>query len=259
MLLRKNAWLQHLLLPALICLALPSTAQDLPSTRSASFAQFIEEVKATHNLRSMCIYSEMTTEEIRELVMGYAISQGPNKVLDEDMVKRALWHHFPCPFPSDIPELRTPTKEDITGAWIFPASSQLLRYTPRDKTVSPMGGTNPVQCEALALLPNGEHDQVYFMVTNEACPYKKASDLKSFREGVRTTSWSLSEDGILKVTRTDKPDHLEEWEVRVVETPFTIVDVNFEKGDLVTYLRRHPGNDVWASTEFRHFKRLSNQ
>lgn len=259
MLVRKYAWLQHLLLAALICPALPSTAQDLPSTRSDSFGQFTEEVKAKHNLRSMCIHSSMTTEEIRGLVMGYAISHGAKKVLDADMVMRALWHHFPCPFPSDIPELRTPTQEEVTGAWIFPTSSQLLRYTSRDNTVSPMGGTTPVQCEALALLPDGEHDQVYFMVTNEACPYKKASDLKRFREEVRITSWSLSKDGILKVTHTDKPDHLEEWEVRMVVTPFTIVDVNFEKGDLVTYLRRHLGNDVWASTEFRHLKRMSNQ
>lgn len=256
---RATPWLRRLLLATLGCLALPSLAQDLPSARSASFAQFIEEVKATHNLRSMCISPDWTTDEIRKLVMGYATSHGAKDTVDAAMVKRALWHYFPCPFPPSTPELRTPTKDEVTGAWLFPSSSQLLRYAPRDKTVSPMGGTVPVRCEALALLPDGEHDQVYFMVLTEACPYTKASDLKSFREEVLTTSWTLSKDGILKVTRTDKPDHLEEWEVRVVVTPFSIVDVNFEKGDLVTYLRRHRGNEVGASTEFRHLKRLPNQ
>ena len=66
----------------------------------------------------------------------------------------------------------------------------------------------------------------------------------------------MANNGKVKISRTDVPNHIEEWEMFVVVRPHTRYGVSFDVGDLVAYLRRNEGNESYAATLFRHLKRL---
>ena len=63
-------------------------------------------------------------------------------------------------------------------------------------------------------------------------------------------------DGRLSLVNAAAADQNQEWDVYVVAQPFSTSPMEFKVGDLVAYLRREKGNDINASTEFRHLQRL---
>ena len=64
------------------------------------------------------------------------------------------------------------------------------------------------------------------------------------------------QDGRIRISRTDVPNHIEEWAVYVVTEPFSVESMNLKQGDMVGYLRRERGNEINAATQFRHLQRL---
>ena len=71
------------------------------------------------------------------------------------------------------------------------------------------------------------------------------------------SSWSMTDNGRIKIERSDVLEHIEEWEPYLVLAPFEFLGVQFKQGDMVAYRRRGPGNEVGATTEFRHLIRMS--
>lgn len=234
----------------------PGPANSLPGIDP--FTLVVAQMNQMHGLNSLCIAPSTPIAELRAKVLHHLDPSGQTKAFTGEQIAKGLWHLFPCPFSPYRPEIRTATSTDVEGVWLYPENSQKLRYGPRSSAASSLGGRFAIQCEALGLYPGGEHRHAVVTrgSTKTPCPFVTSGDLAPARELPRVATWAMPDGGQLKVTRTDVPDHIEEWEVFVVERGFNVSSVQFEPGDLVAYLRRERGNDVGAATQFRHLRRL---
>jgi hypothetical protein len=165
-----------------------------------------------------------------------------------------LWTLFPCPFSPYRPELRPASAVDIEGVWVFPETSQKLRFGPTSPQKSPTGPV-PLRCDVVAYYPNGEARHA-IIGGQQKCPFASASDMDPARKNPRVMDWKMLREGRVSHTRTDVPNHIEEWDIYVVTASFTHGDVAFSAGELVAYARRERGNEVGAATQFRHLQKL---
>lgn len=262
-----RALLLHVLLSAAL-LASPSAAlaQETSPAGGGSvaptdpFAQIVLEMNRLNGADTLCMSPSWPMDTLKSYVMKTLVPQGQTNVqVSGEQVAKRLWQLFPCPFSPFRPELRLATAADVEGVWLYPEASQKLRYGPNSKVTSPFGNLNPVRCDALGLYPEGEHRQMFVAGKPVPCPFRTAADMDISRRNPRVASWAIQSPGSLKVTRTDVPDHIEEWDMLVVQKAFTYASVEFEPGDLVGYLRREKGNETGASRQFRHLKRLPAQ
>ncbi len=262
-----RAFLLHALLGAAM-LASPfiAVAQETPSMEGGAapatdpFAQIVREMNQLNGSNTLCMSPSWPMESVKSFVMKTLIPQGQaNAQVSGEQVARKLWQLFPCPFSPYSPDFRPAAAADVEGVWLYPETSQKLRYGPKSKVTSPFGNSNPVHCDALGLYPGGEHRQMFITGKSTLCPFRTAADVDNSRRNPRVASWAIQSPGRLIVTRTDVPDHIEEWDMYVVQKAFTFASVQFEPGDLVGYLRRVKGNDTGASQQFRHLKRLPSQ
>ena len=202
--------------------------------------------------KSMCI-DDPHSSTVRMNLIAYLRKMGEQNSVTPKELAIAMWALYPCPFSPFRSELRLATEKDLEGVWLFPESSQKLRFPLKSGRQSPAGPV-PVKCDAVGYYPNGELRHA--IITGQtACPFAKATDLDVARKNLVST-WTLLRPGRISVTRTDVANHIEEWDVFSVVTPFSFNDVQFSVGDLVAYVRRENGNDVGAATQFRHLKRL---
>jgi hypothetical protein len=179
-------------------------------------------------------------------------------------VEKAMLALFPCPFPPNTKEdfgvdvYRPAVEGDIEGSWIFPEASQKFRYGPKSSSWPAIPALR-VKCAAIAYKADGTvlHAEVQSGTLKSPCPFTGANVLENaFRDLPRVEFWKLLDKGKVKISRTDVPNHIEEWETFVVIRPHARYGVSFDVGDLVAYLRRNEGNELYAATMFRHLKRL---
>jgi len=175
-------------------------------------------------------------------------------------IEKAMLVLFPCPFSPNTKEdygtdlYRPVVKGDIEGSWIYPETSQKFRFGPKSPNWSRTASA-PIKCECITYNPDG------FVLHGESgatvCPFSSAKEVENiFRAFPHVESWQLTNNGKVKISRTDVPNHIEEWEIFVVVRPHARYGVSFDVGDLVAYLRRNEGNELYAVTLFRHLKRL---
>lgn len=259
-------WRHALALAAACALAHgPLAAQEAASSTgtppdikaSDPLMAFIKEMEHMHGGRTLCFGPGMSLAQVRDNVIHYLATTGHRGDATAEMVARTLWQLFPCPFTPYRKELRLATREQIEGVWLYPESSHKLRYGPTVARVSPYGdGQRPVRCEVIGLYAGGEH-RVLVTMDAKPCQVRTAADMEAQRRLYPpVVAWHLADRGRLVVTRADVPDHVEEWDTYVVTEPFTWDGVAFERGDLLAYLRRARDNEVGASVQFRHLKRL---
>jgi len=165
----------------------------------------------------------------------------------------AVYMAFPCPFSPMRAELRPAVRADLIGSWIFPDSSVRFRHGPKSPAWREYPGVAPIKCEAVTFNEGGEY-RVLQINGQAQCP--TVTDMQATRALPRVQSWSILTNGRISIARTDVPAQFEEWEIHAVQSPFEFSTVKFAVGDLVAYLRRHPGNEINAATRFRHFQPL---
>jgi hypothetical protein len=170
------------------------------------------------------------------------------------LLAKAVYAAFPCPFSPKRAELAPASKEDLAGAWTMPPASVRLRFPPRSPEWQAAPGVPDIKCEGVLVEPTGEY-RVMQVRGEGACP--TAGSLAAMKQLPRVSTWEFLPNGRMRITRSDAPSHVEEWEVHVVRSPFTFASVNFAPGDLVAYLRHVPGNNLGAATAFRHLQRAS--
>ncbi|HLD23444.1 MAG TPA: hypothetical protein VJA83_05830 [Sulfuricurvum sp.] len=218
------------------------------------FDIFIFDMFQKQQNKTMCSAPNDSIKTIRTNLISYIQFNGYSNSLTPQVIATALWTLYPCPFSPFRSEIRSATKEDIVGGWVFPEESQKIRFGSYLAQKSPLGPL-PIKCDAIGYYPNGEFRQIIVSGQPE-CPFKKAADLDIARKNPRVSNWSLLNDGRISITRTDVANHIEEWDTFVVVTPFAFNDIQFKAGDIIAYLRRENGNEVGASTQFRHLQRL---
>lgn len=216
-------------------------------------AKFVADMISLHEGKTLCTGNSMLPS-IRAGVVEQLKSVTAGATATLQAAATALWTRYPCPFAPFRPELRLASKRDIEGVWLFPETSQKLRFGPRSEREPPTGKL-PVKCDAVGYYPGGElrHAVIAGQTT---CPFRRAADFDIARKNPRVSDWSLLRDGRVSVSRTDVRNHIEEWDIYVVVVPFVFEAVEFREGDLVAYVRRENGNEVGASTQFRHLQRL---
>lgn len=222
--------------------------------QSNSLSSFIQKMFERNQGTTLCSAPTTSAKSIHSNIFNYLENNNLLKKADPKVIATVIWTLYPCPFSPNRTELTPATSKDITGVWLFPESSQKLRFGPTSKQKSPAGPV-PVKCSAIGYYPNGELRSAIF-AGEQKCPFTKAPDMDDARKNPRVSEWSLPRNGRLIVTRTDVDNHIEEWDVYTVITSFSASEVDFKKGDLLAYLRKAKGNNVNASTQFRHWKRL---
>jgi hypothetical protein len=218
---------------------------------------FIAEMFKMHMGKTVCPpVVDMSFAGVRKNIRDYLVRKGlADRSTGEDVAK-AIWEIYPCPFSPVRPELKLAGRNEILGIWVFPEGSQKLRYGPKSGQPSPAGPL-PVKCEMVAYLLEGESRSAIIAGVPD-CPFKSSKDIESIRKFPRVTSWSILENGRINIDRSDVENHVEEWDIYVVQRDFNVYSVDFSVGDLVAYLRKSPGNNVGASGQFRHLKKLSD-
>jgi len=217
--------------------------------------KFIEEMLDTHRDKTLCVEKSSSVESIRSNLVSFLRTAGVQNTVTTKYLAIAMWSIFPCPFSPIRQELRPATEKDIEGVWLFPETSQKLRFPPQSPRQSPVGRM-PVKCDAVGYYPGGELRHAIVAGENATCPFVKANDLDAARRNPKVSTWTFLSSSRIGVTRTDVQNHIEQWDVFFVAKPFAFGDVQFSTGDLVAYLRKENGNDVGIASQFRHLKRL---
>lgn len=206
-----------------------------------------------NNAKFLCLEKDSSFAIIHQNVEGYLNIKGLKNPTTNDIAK-IIYTLYPCPFSPYRSELRLAKANEIEGVWVYPETSQKFRFGPKSPMWSKLAAT-PLKCEAVAYYPEGEARNAQIM-GNAQCPFHVAKDMDISRKNPKVSSWSMVEEGKVKISRTDVLGHIEEWEIFIVEKSFEIANVTFTEGDLVAYLRHERGNDFNAATIFRHLQKL---
>ncbi|PFH10882.1 hypothetical protein BCF11_3316 [Collimonas sp. PA-H2] len=225
-----------------------ATAQEAPMD---VVGKSIVSAFQTGNAKVLCLNSDSSLPVIRKSVEVYLSEHSVEP--SAEVVTKAVYSLFPCPFSPYRTELRPATAKDIEGVWLYPEASQKLRFGPQSPMWTKLA--TPVKCEVVAYYPGGEYRNAQ-ATGLMPCPFSNAKNMDASRLNPRVISWKIIRGGIVKIFRTDVQDHIEEWEVFTVDKSFEMAGVQFNAGDLITYLRRERGNDFNVATVFRHLQRL---
>lgn len=237
-----------------MCLALGSPdafAQDVPND---VLSKVIIQLFRDHNTKVLCLSGNSSLPIIRASIEAELRSLPASSSASQNTIATVVYTKYPCPFSPERKGLRPANAKDIEGVWLFPESSQKLRFGPN----SPMWQKQaalPVKCEAVAYYENAEARNAQ-IVGQMACPFASAKDMDVSRKNPKVATWTLLRDGRLKIDRTDVPGHIEEWDVFFVVDSFQVANIAINSGDLVAFLRRERGNELNVATTFRHLKRL---
>lgn len=232
----------------LICVTAQATAQE-----SDPVTHFIQSMVQMHQDKSLCLDSP-SSPTVRANLAKYLRMRGDQGSVTPKTLAMAMWSLYPCPFSPYRTELRYATERDVEGVWLFPESSQKLRFPLKASRQGPAGPL-AVKCDAVGYYANGELRHA-LIAGRQACPFEAADDLEVARKNPQVSTWTMPRPGRLVVTRADVENHVEEWEVFSVATAFTANEVPFSPGDLVAYIRKENGNDVGVASQFRHLRRL---
>lgn len=218
------------------------------------FMQVVNSMVEQNGGKTICLPPSKSPDELKRILVDAARASGATAGITGQHIALAMWSVFPCPFSPRRDELRLAGAKDIEGVWLFPESSQSMRFGPAVK-VEAILGPLPPQCDAVGYYEGGELRHA-MIAGRMACPFSKAADMDIARQNPKVATWTMLRPGRVAVSRTDVPNHVEEWDMHVVREPFKVNEVSFETGDLIGYMRRERGNEFNASMQFRHLKRL---
>jgi hypothetical protein len=204
--------------------------------------------------KTLCLLQSSTRDSVRAAVKDHLHVEDTFDDVWVKAVTVAAYTALPCPFSPYRSELRAAASNDLIGTWRFPEDSQKFRYGPKSAGWSQAPGVLPPKCEGITYFKGGRQ-LVAVASGTRSCP--TAREMKSFEEYPAVEFWSMNDAGRVTVTRTDVPNHVEEWDMFVVASAFDLAGTRFEKGDVLGYRRREQGNEVNATTMFRHLQRLA--
>jgi hypothetical protein len=172
-----------------------------------------------------------------------------------NQVANAFYTLYPCPFSAVVKPLRVASQNDVEGVWLNPETAQKYRFSPQSPAWQQFRAL-PINCEGVGFYPNGEMRVARLVGTQVTCQFRQASELDAARKNPIVSSWNMLRDGRLNVSRTDVPNHVEEWDIFVATGDFEARGLLVKQDDLIAYLRKERGNDLNVSTMFWHLQKL---
>ena len=180
----------------------------------------ISDLFRRQNEKSLCMPQGASRESVRASLNDRLNGLNTNNENNANAIAIAIYTTFPCPFSPYRDELRRATEKDIEGVWLYPETSQKLRFGPK----SPRWSNNaamPIKCESVAYYPKGEARTVQATGQQMACPFSSAKYMDVLHQSnPKVESWQMTKEGKVKISRTDVPNQIEEWEVFSVVKPF---------------------------------------
>ena len=243
-----------MLASAYVCLAIGASTADAQEVPNDLITKVIVSLFKDHNRKYLCLSENGSLPAIRTAVEAELRGMPAGSAESQNAIATVVYTKYPCPFAPSGNRFRPANAKDVEGVWLFPESSQRLRFGP-DSPMWQKQASLPVKCEAVAYYENAEARNAQ-IVGKTPCPFASAKDMDVSRRNPKVATWSMLRDGRLKVDRTDAPGHVEEWDIFVVDVPFQVATITFNSGDVVAYLRRERGNEFNAATTFRHLKKL---
>ena len=238
----------------LACAALAAPAIGLAQTASNDLVgSALISTFQRDNGKLVCSPGNVGLPQMKGLLAPFVEGIDVSSESSYPALAKAVYAAFPCPFSPRRAELVRATKEDLLGAWILPEASLRLRFPPGSPAWTAQPGMPQVKCEGVLYDVSGE-SRVMEIRGRMDCPTRES--LVAMKQLPRVSSWDVLPNGRVRITRTDVPSHVEEWEIYRVRDAFSFATVDFAAGDLVAYLRRFPGNEIGASTVFRHLQPL---
>ncbi|KQY88296.1 hypothetical protein [Pelomonas sp. Root1444] len=204
----------------------------------------------------VCLSTQGTLQNLRDAMQPYVKGVDIASPESYRTLVLATYLAFPCPFSPRRSELRPALAADVIGSWVFPDGSLKLRHGPKSPAWRAVPGVAPIKCEGVAFHEGGEYRVTQIRGSDATCPTLASMDAMR-AVAPRVQSWSLMQNGRIRIDRTDVPDAFEEWDVFAVLTPFEFFGVKFAVGDLAAYQRKGRGNDINAAQSFRHLQRLN--
>ena len=219
--------------------------------------KLVDQMFERHEGVTLCRENDRTPEFYSLLTINYLIYGKKNTSPNESELVSAVWTLFPCPFRPNINFVSFAKEQDILGVWIFPETSQHLRFGEKSTQKSP---THPlkVNCEAIGYFNGGEYRTI-LSAGKQSCIINDRTQVLKSRNLPKVSNWHLLKDGRVRITRTDVKKHVEEWDIFIVNKKFSYKGVTFNQGDLISYLRKEKNNEIYnASTQFRHLIKMKN-
>ena len=101
------------------------------------------------NTKYLCLSENASLPIIRTAVVAELANMPPGSADSQDTVARVIYTKYPCPFSPFRRELRPATAKDVEGVWLFPETSQRLRFGPGSPMWQKVAALPP-KCEAVA-------------------------------------------------------------------------------------------------------------
>ena len=173
-------------------------------------------------------------------------------MLSDKDIYLSLVSHFPCPFDPKLAPVGHAVSADLVGHWeLVPASLKI-------KTNAFQQDPFPSNCEYFSFFQDGEMHSLQIMIKG-ACPSLVAADFRQAKAPPKVIDWKLGSDGMLKITRTDIPSHVELWEAFIAISSFSQYGVTFEPGDLLLFMAQfnQRKKEDRGTLYFRQFRKMA--
>lgn len=222
---------------------------------SEQYNQVLSHVVQQANTKATCFERDESIASIRVVLDKELLKMRVAGLPTPNQIALAFYTQFSCPLSPYRTELKPATEKEIEGAWIYPEGTQKFRFPPQSNDRA-RSVALPNKCDGVGYFPNGELRTMQIVGSRVECNLRTASDLDFLRKNPRVASWNMLSDGRLNVTRTDVPNHVEEWDMFVVTQPFESRGTQFKHGELLAYMRKTAGNDLGIATMFWHLQKL---
>jgi tetratricopeptide (TPR) repeat protein len=225
------------------------------SAATDQFDQYLSVLFQQLNRKYTCHEAPVNQNQLSAAVRAELLKTGGGSNATDNQVGIAFVTLYPCPFSPYRAELKPAKQQEIEGVWVYPETSQKMRFPPISPRWDEERAFNS-KCDGVGFYADGEMRTTRIIGAKSFCSFKTASDMNPARKNPRVASWSMLRDGRLIVSRTDVANHVEEWEMFIAATDFLAAGIQVKQGDLVGYMRKEKGNEINVATTFWHLQKL---
>jgi TPR repeat len=232
-----------------------TSAAGNSSAATGQFDQYLAVLFQQLNRKYSCFEAPVNQNQLSATVRAELLKTGVGSNATDNQVGIAFVTLYPCPFSPYRVELKPAKQQEIEGVWVYPETSQKMRFPPLSPRWDEERALNS-KCDGVGFYADGEMRTTRVFGAKVVCIFKTAADMNPARKNPRVASWSMLRDGRLIVSRTDVANHVEEWEMFIAATDFLAAGIQVKQGDLVGYMRKERGNEINVATTFWHLQKL---
>jgi tetratricopeptide (TPR) repeat protein len=232
-----------------------TSAAGNSSAATGQFDQYLAVLFQQLNRKYTCFEAPINQNQLSTAVRAELLKTGIGSNATDNQVGIAFVTLYPCPFSPYRTELKAATQQQLEGVWLYPETSQKMRFPPLSSMWEQEKNLNS-KCDGIGFYAGGEMRTARIFGAQMSCSIKVAADMNPARQNPLVARWNMLRDGRLSVSRTDVANHIEEWEIFIATSDFLAAGIQIKQGDLVGYMRKERGNELNVATVFWHLQKL---